>query len=64
METIKAFWASLVEKIGMDWAIAVAVAAVLFLIEPVLGVIAAVGFVLYKTGKLDKLIAKFKSKVE
>jgi len=58
MEKLKELWSALVGKVGKDWAIAVVVIAVLFLVEPVLAVIAGVLFALYKTGKLDKVISR------
>lgn len=62
MEKIKELWAALVAKVGMDWAIAAVVIAVLFLIEPVLAIVGGVAFGLYKSGKLDKVISRVTGK--
>lgn len=61
MDKIKELWASLVEKVGYDTAIAVAVVAALFVfVDPVIAVVAGVGYWFYRSGKLGKIVAKFK----
>lgn len=62
MEKIKELWAALVAKVGKDWAIAAVVIGVLFFIEPGLAIVGGVLFALYKSGKLDKIVAKIKAK--
>jgi len=57
---VKAFFSDLAEKYGWAWVIAVAACAVAALIHPVLAIVVAGVFVAYKTGALDKVIAKFK----
>lgn len=63
MEKIKEVWGWLVGLIGSDWAAAVVVLFVLSLFEPILAVVGGGLYVLYKLGKLDKIIAKVKAKV-
>lgn len=62
MDKIKELWDAFVAKVGLDWAIAVAVAVVLAFINPVLSIIVGVLFVLYRTGKLEKIVNKLKAK--
>lgn len=64
MDKIKEYWDAFVAKVGLDWAIALAVLAVaFFLVDPGLAILGGVGFAAYKFGLLTKLIAKIKSKI-
>lgn len=48
----------LLAQVPKDYLIAAAACFVLLLIEPVLAILAGAGFVLYKTGKLDRFLNK------
>lgn len=63
MDKLKAIFADLSAKFGKDWVIAGAVVIGLVLVDPGLAVIAAIGFALYKTGLLTKVIDRVKGKL-
>ena len=61
MDKVKEYWAALVAKVGYETAVAVLViAGAAVFVDPAVTAVGAVAYWLYKSGKLDKLIAKFK----
>lgn len=60
MDKIKDAFAALKEKVGTDALIAAGVIFILLLIHPVLAVVGGLVYVAWKSGKLDKFLAKFK----